>query len=207
MDIRIPLHLFRRKSRLLAGLVTVLLLVFLSGASFVQNADAQAVIVDFTPSGLGGETVTNPTSLQFGPDGRLYVSVQSGDIYAYDVVRNAANDYDVVGVENITLVKNITNYDDDGTSTNTTNRQITGIYVTGTGVNPILYVTSSDPRIGAGGGGEDKGLDTNSGIVSKLTCTGGMLIDGNTSTCQGWDMVHLVRGLPRSEENHSVNGM
>ncbi|MEM6528521.1 MAG: hypothetical protein AAF653_09510, partial [Chloroflexota bacterium] len=208
MEIRIPRKLLWRKRRVVAAMLTLLLTVaFLSGASFIQTVDAQAVLIDFDASGLGGETVTNPTSLQFGPDGRLYVSEQSGNIYAYDIVRNGPNDYDVVAVETITLVKNITNYDDDGTSTNTTNRQITGIYLTGTGVNPVMYVSSSDPRIGAGGGGEDKGLDTNSGVISKLTCTGGVQVNGGASTCQGWEMVHLVRGLPRSEENHAVNGM
>ena len=47
-------------------------------------------------------------------------------------------------------------------------------------------------------GGElgDVNLDTNSGMISKLTKTG--------ST---WQMTHVVRGLPRCEENHSPNGL
>ena len=42
----------------------------------------------------------------------------------------------------------------------------------------------------------DLNLDTNSGIVSRLTWNG-----------SSWDKVDLVRGLPRSEENHAVNGL
>ena len=61
----------------------------------------------------------------------------------------------------------------------------------------VLYVSSSDPRIGGGPDGGDVNLDTNSGVISRLT----QRSDG------GWDRIDLVRGLPRSEENHSVNGM
>lgn len=160
--------------------------------------------VNFTPSGLSGESLNNPTSLQFGPDGRLYVSQQNGLIYAFTIVRNGPNDYDVVGTESIGLIQDIQNHNDDGTPSGTNNRQVTGILVTGTGANPIVYVSSSDPRIGAGGGGVDKVLDTNSGVVSCLECVGG--IDEN-GECTQWKKVDLVRGLPRSEENHSVNGM
>ena len=60
----------------------------------------------------------------------------------------------------------------------------------------MLYVGSSDPRIGAGSGGDDTNLDTNSGIITRLT------YDGTT-----WSAVDLVRGLPRSEENHATNGL
>ena len=160
--------------------------------------------VNFTSSGLVGESSNNPTSLQFGPDGRLYVSQQNGTIYAYTIQRNGPNDYEVTSTETINLVKNIQNHNDDGSNSGNSNRQVTGILITGTGANPILYVSSSDPRIGAGGGGNDTGLDTNSGVVSKLTCTGG--IDGS-GQCTGWTKVDLIRGLPRSEENHATNGM
>ena len=150
---------------------------------------------NFTASGLQGESLNNPTSLQFGPDGRLYVSQQDGTIYAYTIIRQAANDYLVIDVETILLVKNMANYDDDGTlNTSLGKRQVTGILVAGTSTQPVLYVSSSDPRIGGPSG--DTNLDTNSGVVSRLTWNG-----------SAWEKVDLVRGLPRSEENHSVNGM
>jgi hypothetical protein len=159
---------------------------------------------EFGASGLSGESSNNPTSLQFGPDERLYVSQQNGTIYSYTITRNGPNDYDVISTEVIDLVKNITNHSDiNGNVDGQQNRQVTGIYVAGTAVNPKLYVSSSDPRIGAGGGGNDVGLDTNSGMLSCLTCTGGVVND----VCTQWEKIDLVRGLPRSEENHATNGM
>jgi hypothetical protein len=75
-------------------------------------------------------------------------------------------------------------------------RLVTGMYVAGTPAHPLLYVTSSDPRIGAGLSKGDLGLDTNSGVVSRVTWTGSK-----------WEKLDLVRGLPRSEENHATNGL
>ena len=162
---------------------------------FQNNIKAQGI--DFTPSGLEVPILENPTSLQFGPDGRLYVSEQYGVIYAYTIERQGPSNYVVTATETINLVKDQTpNYDDDGTYNNTKNRQVTGIFLAGTAENPVLYVSSSDWRIGAGGGGNDLNLDTNSGILHRLTWNG-----------SNWEKVDLVRGFPRSEENHSVNGM
>ena len=154
--------------------------------------------INFTKSQLNGTTgLTRPTSLQFGPDGRLYVSQQNGLLNVYDVIRNGANNYQVVAAEQISLVKQIFNHDDNG-SVNplVTSRLVTGMLVTGTANNPVIYVTSSDPRIGGGSSGADKNLDTNSGIVSRLTWNG-----------SPWQKLDLVRGLPRSEENHGPNGL
>ncbi len=150
--------------------------------------------VSFTPSGLAGESINNPTSLQFGPDGRLYVVQQDATVYAYTVVRNGPNDYAVTATEVIDLIKNGTpNHQDDGTDNGTQQRQSTGLLVAGTAANPVVYVTSSDWRISVG---SDSGLDTNSGVVSRLSWNG-----------SSWTKVDIVRGLPRSEENHSTNGL
>ncbi len=67
--------------------------------------------------------------------------------------------------------------------------------VVGSAASPVIYVSSSDPRYGGGPRG-DVNLDTNSGIVSRLTLSSG-----------SWQKLDLVRGLPRSEENHSINGI
>ena len=138
------------------------------------------------------------TSLQFGPDNRLYFTQVNGTVIACDVVRNGPGDYVASNAETISLVKNIPNYDDDGTRNFSLNtRQATGILVVGTAANPVIYVTSSDPREGAGSGATDLNLDTNSGIISRLTKNGGGV----------WEKVDIVRGLPRSEENHASNGL
>ncbi len=77
-------------------------------------------------------------------------------------------------------------------------RLVTGLLVTGTPSQPVVYVTSSDPRIGSGLSEQDLPLDTNAGVISRLSRSE----DGD-----GWTRSELVRGLPRSEENHATNGL
>lgn len=153
---------------------------------------------NFNASGLSGGSSNNPTSLQFGPDGRLYVAQQNGEIKAYTVERDNApsgsGSYSVSNTETISLIKNNTpNHNDDGTSNTNNKRQVTGLLVAGTETNPVLYVTSSDWRIAVG---NDSGLDTNSGVITRLRWNG-----------SSWVKVDIVRGLPRCEENHSINGL
>ena len=153
--------------------------------------------VAFSKSVLAGTSLSNPTTLQFGPDGRLYVGEQFGLIKVLTLQQNGPSDYSVIATETIDSVSLLPNHDDDGTPNPTiTGRQVTGLLVTGTATNPVIYVGSSDPRIGAGPTGTDTHLDTNSGILTRLTWTG-----------SSWEHVDLVRGLPRSEENHSINGL
>ena len=151
----------------------------------------------FNSTGLSGENLNNPTSLEFGPDGRLYVSQQNGAIKAYTITQSGSN-YNVTATEDIDIIRQVLNHQDFNGQIfpGAISRQITGILTAGTASTPILYVTSSDYRIGGGGGGADLDLDTNSGIIHKLT-----------KTNNGWQRLDLVRGLPRSEENHANNGM
>ncbi len=159
-----------------------------------EGYDPSAAPISFDSYGLQGKSLNNPTSLEFGPDGRLYVSQQNGLLYAYTITRTNAPAYEVVSTEAIDLVQDIINHDDDGTTNTSENkRQVTGLVTAGSPGNPILYVSSSDPRISVD---EDSGLDTNSGIISRLTWNG-----------SSWERVDIVRGLPRSEENHSTNGL
>ncbi|QHT65774.1 choice-of-anchor D domain-containing protein [Rhodocytophaga rosea] len=152
---------------------------------------------NFAVGQLTGVSLINPTSLQFGPDGRLYVSQQNGIIKVLTIVREGPNTYTVTSTETITLINSIPNHNDDGSAAaSVTTRQVTGILVTGTAADPVLYVGSSDSRIGGPGGNGDANLDTNSGIISRLTKNGSL-----------WEKIDLVRGLPRSEENHSINGL
>jgi hypothetical protein len=153
--------------------------------------------ISFAKSTLAGETSSQVTSLQFGPDGRLYVAQQDGFIKAYSVVRNGPSSYAVSATETIDALRAIPNRNDNGAvNPAVAGRLLTGIYVTGTSANPVIYAATSDPRIGAGPSGGDLNLDTNSGVVSRLTKSAG-----------AWHRQDLVRGLPRSEENHASNGL
>ena len=173
-----------------------------NGYVYVGSGDHALHAYGLPPSGFGKSTLagtssTKPTATRFGPDGRLYVADLSGLIRAYTVTRDAANTYRVTATETIPLVRQIPNHDDDGTlDPNITSRLMTGMLVTGTAANPVIYATSSDPRIGAGTTGGILNPDTNSGVVSRLTRSG--------ST---WTRTDLVRGLPRSLENHATNTM
>ena len=70
--------------------------------------------IGFGASGLAGEMINNPTSIELGPDDRLYVSQQNGSIFAYTIQRNSATDYQVLSTETINLVQNIPNHNDNG---------------------------------------------------------------------------------------------
>jgi hypothetical protein len=148
----------------------------------------------------GGPTVlNNPTSLQFGPDGRLYVAEQNGAINAFTVERRdgawTATAHEELRLPNgLGVVTGLQNRNDDGAPVSISSRQVTGIAVAGTADRPVLYVTSSDPRIGGTQG--ETGLDTNSGVLTRVSWTG-----------TAWETLDLVRGLPRAEENHAANGL
>lgn len=163
-----------------------------------NNNGGAATPISFEDAGAfrgvlgGGNIISNPTSLQFGPDGRLYVAEQNGQINAFTIgFQNG--EYVATDVEVIESVRNIQNHNDDGSLSNISNRQVTGIVVTGTAAQPVLYVSSSDPRISTNG---EVNLDTNSGTITRLTRVG-----------NSFQAVDIIRGLPRSEENHSNNGL
>ena len=93
--------------------------------------------INFNPVGSfngtsgGASVLNNPTSLQFGPDGRLYVAEQNGTINAFTITIEAgeyvATAHEVLmtasGAE---VVKSIQNHNDDGSLSGETNRQVTG---------------------------------------------------------------------------------
>lgn len=169
-------------------------------AGLPENLNAQ---ISFAQSDLNfngtGSVSSGVTSLMYGPDDRLYVAEYPGTIKILTIQRNDVNDYMVTNVESLSGVTDIVNHDDDGAvNSGQAQRETTGLTVAGTATNPVIYVTSSDFRIGAGSGGGfgDLDLDTNSGIITRFTWNG-----------SSWDVVDLVRGLPRSEENHATNGL
>ncbi|WP_198664701.1 malectin domain-containing carbohydrate-binding protein [Halorubrum sp. 48-1-W] len=157
----------------------------------------------FSKSKLQGFSAGNPTAIDFGPDGRTYVSTQGGMVYALDVERTGENSYEVVNEVAIDAIQDIPNHDDFGNlDSSEDNRQITGLTVGGTADQPVVYVGSSDPEIDVGQ--DDDDTDTNSGAISRLTVD-----SGSDETLQASDVDHdvLVLGLPRSEENHATNGL
>ncbi len=169
----------------------------------LSGEGASDVPVGFGSSELQGFNAGGLTALEFGPDGRLYVAQQGGSIYALEIERSGANAYSVVSQETIDAINDIPNHDDDGSlNTGQGNRQVTGLTVGGTASQPVVYVSSSDPRIGGGGSGAELDLDTNSGSISRLT------FDWNTDgSLASVDHDVMVLGLPRSEENHAPNGL
>ena len=179
---------------------SLLALVAVTVSLVTVSANAQTIAFDQKTLDFNGNgSISGGTSLQFGPDGLLYVSQVNGLVKVFDITRDeATGDYLVNSSETISLVQSIPNHNDDGTAAaGTTTRQVTGITVGGTAGAVEVYVTSSDSRVGAGGGGGDVNLDTNSGVITRLTRNG----------TGGWTAVDLVRGLPRSEENHATNGL
>jgi hypothetical protein len=185
--------------------LAVLTLVFATVQAIVLASPAQAAI-GFGKSVLAGANAKDrATTVQFGPDGRLYVLHQDGTIFMYRIARNGPNNYHVTSTASTTLIKNnIPNHNDNNGAVNNSFvansctapcRMATGMVVTGTAAQPVIHVSSSDPRFGNQNTG-DTNLDTNSGMISRLNWTG-----------TSWVKTDLVRGLPRSEENHASNGM
>ncbi|MFC5973466.1 malectin domain-containing carbohydrate-binding protein [Halomarina salina] len=119
-------------------------------------------------------------------------------IKAFEIERQGPEDYVVTSTETITAINNLQNHNDDGSTNGVPgDRQVTGMLVTGTADDVVLYVTSSDPRSRSSPVSDrSDALDTNSGVLSKLTQ------DGNS-----WNHIALVRGLPRSTEKHSTNDL
>lgn len=162
------------------------------------NAQAQTIAFDQKSLNFDGNgSISGGTSLAFGPDGILYATQVNGVVKSFTIIRNEiTNQYDVTASETILDVQSIPNHNDDGSPNGGVNdREVTGIAVGGTAGNVELYVTSSDFRVGGPSGDFD--LDTNSGTITRLTRDG----------AGGWTAVDLVRGLPRSEENHATNGL
>ncbi len=182
------------------GPVSATVDIFHSGINSPLTINLAGEGVDVPPIAFSSQTINRrqlPTQLEFGPDGRLYVAQLKGLIYAFTIERHdLTGNYSIAATEVIDLVQTIPNHNDDGTTYASNERNVTGMITAGTATNPVLYVTSSDPRIGAPDDSEDPLPDTNSGILSRLTWTG-----------NEWTKLDLVRSLPRSAHDHFPNGL
>lgn len=140
---------------------------------------------------LDGFSAQSPTSLRFGPDDRLYVATQYGRLTRLSLARTDAGGYRAVEIEEIPLIEAIPNHNDDGTpQPGVRGRLIAGLEAAGSAAEPVLFVSSSDPRL------EHPLADTNSGVISRLERFGEL-----------WRKTDLVRGLPRSQADHATLGL
>ena len=71
---------------------TMRFLVFtIAFSTILLSLNSYSQTISFGSTGLINEGVLNPTSLDFGPDNRLYVSQQNGLIWAYTIERDNAS--------------------------------------------------------------------------------------------------------------------
>jgi hypothetical protein len=151
----------------------------------------------FAKGRVDGADTTKVTTVRFGPDGRLYVGQQTGIIRALSLERRGPASYRVTASEAIGALVDLPNHDDNGVENpGVGGRQLTGIELAGTAAEPVIYAVTTDPRMGGSPSGLELPLDTNSGVLSRLTRDG-----------DHWRRADLVRGLPRSGENHAGNGL
>ena len=171
--------------------------------------------ISFSDAGLAGEKSSFPTALEFARSGEpvLFVAQQDGAIFRY-VVERVGDGFEVSKAKTPSqtgdaklkindVKKGIANYDDDGSPGPVGARQITGLAVREEVVDgverDVLYVTSSDNRIGGGGEANDQNVGSNSSQIHRV------VVDQHSG--EVIENVALVRGLPRSAENHAANGM
>lgn len=192
----------RRRRFVLLLVSSVLAAAATAGALLLGGDDGppeppRTSAVRFTKALLPDSQTTRVTSLRFGPDGRLYVGQQTGIIRALTIERQGPGSYRITAIEPIGALVDLANHDDNGVpNPSVVGRQLTGIEVSGTPEKPVIYAVTTDPRMSGGVTGLDLPIDTNSGVLSRLTRDGGR-----------WQRTDLVRGLPRSKENHAGNGL
>ena len=182
---------------LVAGIVAVAAVVGLLSRSDTPADPPRMSGLRFAKGRVEGADTTKVTTVRFGPDGRLYVGQQTGIIRALTLERRGPASYRVTATEVIGLLIDLPNHNDNGAENRAVvGRQLTGIEIAGTADQPVIYTVTTDPRQGGGPSGLDVPIDTNSGVLSRLTRDGAK-----------WRRTDLVRGLPRSGENHAGNGL
>ena len=190
----------RRRTLLLLGVlvgVVGVVTIFVVSGSDTTVEPPRTSGLSFTKGRIEGANTTKVTTVRFGPDGRLYVGQQTGIIKVLTLERLGPASYRVTASEAIGLLVDIPNHNDDGVENPAVGgRQLTGIEVAGTANEPVIYAVTTDPRMGGGAAGLELPIDTNSGVLSRLTRDG-----------TNWRRTDLVRGLPRSGENHAGNGL
>lgn len=169
---------------------------------------------------LGITDFNNPTSIERGPDGKLYVATQFGKIYILTLDNAKLAQPDQIAVTNVQVLNDI--YDKPTRTCNINNdlnkcqylagspkgRLVTGIVIgpESTPTSITLYVSHADPRYGKNNSSSAFSMDTRSAAISRLK----LQPNAATSNLNDYTVSEnqdLVVGLPRSRENHSVNGL
>jgi glucose/arabinose dehydrogenase len=148
------------------------------------------------PGAPGTELLSNPTTLEVGPDGRLYVGQQNGYIH----VLTLDADGNVASVQRIDTIRTTPNFNPDGSPASVVGRHLLGIDFDprSTPSNPILWAVHSDPRFCFNTPLENCHVDTHSGMITRLV---GPSYDAAS------DRLDVVTGLPRSREIHAPNAV
>src|SRR5690349_17661861 len=90
------------------------LLLNLFIASLLVTSCSEKPKYSFGSSILKNASLQTPTSLQFGPDGRLYISQQNGIIKIFSIKKNGPNDYAVISTETVDIINKMPNRNDAG---------------------------------------------------------------------------------------------
>lgn len=187
----------RRWPRLVVA-VGVLSLAVAAAVAVARDGSGSSDQPEFVKGVLAGVRAEAVTTLQYGPDGRLYVGQQDGLVRALTVKREGPGRYRAEQAENLRQLQALPNHDDDGAVNKTVRRRLlTGLLVTGTATAPVVYAVTSDPRLPGPSAPAPKLPDTNSGVLSRLSRDPG----------GAWQRQDLVRGLPRSRHDHASNGL
>jgi len=155
-----------------------------------------------TPSTPGAANFKHPTTLEFGPDGKLYAGQQ--DFFGkggYIHVLTLDDNRNVTDVQRIDSIFNTPNINPDGTPAPTVKgRHLIGLDFdpSSTPDHPILWAVHSDPRFCFNQAPATCKVNTNSGILTRLV---GPNYDDPANRTD------YVTGLPRSRENHAPNAV
>jgi glucose/arabinose dehydrogenase/N-acetylneuraminic acid mutarotase len=171
-----------------------------TGSSAVPIAFTRRTLL--TPSTPGAASFKHPTTLQFGPDGKLYAGQQ--DFFGkggYIHILTLDDNRNVTNVQVVNSIFNTPNFNPDGTPAPTVKgRHLIGLDFDprSTPQRPILWVVHSDPRFCFNQSPTTCKVNVDSGIVTRLI---GPDYDNPANRKD------FVTGLPRSRENHAPNAV
>ena len=171
-----------------------------TGSGAVPIAFDRRKIFDATTP--GGANFKHPTTLQVGPDGKLYAGQQ--DFFGkggYIHVLTLDDKHSVTSVQVLNTIFNTPNSNTDGTPMPTVKgRHLIGLDFdpASTPQRPILWVVHSDPRFCFNQSPTTCKVNTDSGMITRLI---GPDYDNPANRTD------FVTGLPRSRENHAPNAV